>query len=384
MVCCAIGALGASMAMIPAAQAEGPRQTASLRFSTTEPGVPTGSDLRVDFRDPSDPSAKPRAVQTITIRFHPGTRFDTTAVEQCKASDAQLTLQGAAACPPGSRVQTGVLITDTGSPGVIPRFNENQLTNFNNQDELIGLAETASPPTRMVSRSPVGQSTVTVGFPAIPGGPPDFLLGYKSLATAGPAGGRGSRFYARTPPSCPASGHWTNSFTFLYRDGVSQHQDTQTPCRPAGTTAGGGRCLAQRAPIGRRRIGRVALNATRARLLSVPASATTRRASVIGFCVKRSKGRVTAVLSGRGRTRIVASTAGGHGNRGVHPGRSSRAAHRAYRRSRRIAAGVLRAGPHSSKLIGVRRGRVSFVAVADQALLRSPRSLRRVLRRAGL
>ncbi len=380
----ALGALGCCLALASGAQAEPDRQTASLRYSTTEPGSPTGSALHVDFRDPSDPAGKPRAIQTITIDFHPGTTFDTSAVEQCKASDAQLMAQGAAACPAASRLQTGLLITDSGSPGVIPRFSDNHLTNFNNQDELVGLAETTSPPTRMVSRSPVGRSTVTIGFPAIPGGPPDFLLGYKSLTTTGPPAESAGRTYARTPPACPASGHWTNSFTFVYRDGVSQRQDTQTPCRAAGTTPGGARCLAPRAPIGRRRIGRVALGATRARLLGIPASATTPRPSVIGFCVKHSKRRVVAVLGGRGRTRLVASTAGGHGNRGVRPGRSARAARRAYPRSRRLLADVLRAGPRSAKLIGVRPGRVSFVAVADRTLLKSPRSLRRALRRAGL
>jgi len=44
----------------------------------------------------------------------------------------------------------------------------------------------------------------------------------------------------------------------------------------------------------------------------------------------------------------------------------------------------LRAGPRSSRIFGTRRGKVRFVAVADRRLLRTPRALRRYVRRAGL
>ena len=358
------------------------RQSASLRFTSGEPGTSTGSDLAVDFRNPSDPAGKPPAIQTLVVRFHPGTRFDTGAVQQCKASDAQLMAQGAAACPPGSRVQQGTLITDSGAPPPLARLTENQLTNFNNQDELVGLAETTSPPTRVVSRSRVGADSVTIGFPALPGGPPDFLLGYKSLRIGGPPAGSGNRVGVRTPPVCPASGNWTNTLTFTYRDGVTQSQQTQTPCR-AGQASLGRPCLASRVPIGRRRVGRIGLGASRARLLRLPVSAPRRRGRSLSFCVKRTAGRVTAALTAGGRAELVLSTAPRHGNRGVRPGVAAAKLRRAYPRSKRMAAGLWRAGPRSRLLFGVSKHRLRFVAVADERLLASPPSLRRALRRAG-
>ena len=57
---------------------------------------------------------------------------------------------------------------------------------------------------------------------------------------------------------------------------------------------------------------------------------------------------------------------------------------RAYPGLRSIAPGVYRAGPRSTRVIAVRRGRVRLLAVAARGLLREPAALRRHLRRAGL
>jgi hypothetical protein len=317
------------------------------------------------------------------IRFHPGTRFDTRAVEQCKASDAELTAQGAAACPAASRVQQGTLVTDSGAPPPLTRLTENQLTNFNNQDELVGLAETSNPPTRLVSRSRVSADSVTIGFPAVPGGPPDFLLGYKSLRIGGPAAGAAGRPGVRTPPACPESGSWTNTLTFTYRDGVTQAQTATTPCRAGARAPALLPCLAGRSPVGRARVGRIALRATRARLLRLPVRPPRRRGRTLSFCVKRTSRRVTAALTSTGRVELVLSTAQRHGNRGVRPGAAATRLRRAYPRARRLSAGLWRASPRSHLLIGVSRRRVRYVAVANRRLLSSPPSLRRALRRAG-
>ena len=78
------------------------RQTASLTFSTVKPGAPTGSRFDVVWRNPdqpNNPDAKPPSVQTLVVSYAPGTIIDTSAVPQCTASDAELMLFGAGACP---------------------------------------------------------------------------------------------------------------------------------------------------------------------------------------------------------------------------------------------------------------------------------------------
>jgi sugar lactone lactonase YvrE len=145
------------------------------------------------------------------------------------------------------------------------------------------------------------------------------------------------------------------------------------------------RCLARRSPIGPRNIGRVRLGYTRKRVLRRVGAPPVRRARhAYSWCVKRSRGRVSAVFGARGRSVLVTSTARGHGNRRVRPGVHARVVRRAYPGWRPLARGTWLAGPRSRRLIGVRSGRVRFVGVAARRLLGRPRLLVRQLRPAGL
>ena len=93
---------------------------------------------------------------------------------------------------------------------------------------------------------------------------------------------------------------------------------------------------------------------------------------------------MTAVFSKRGRVVLVTTTARAHGNRGVRPGSSGRALRRGYSRRTSVSRGLYRANRRSPRLIGVRDGRVRFIAVAHRSLLRNGPALRRHLRLAGL
>jgi hypothetical protein len=147
---------------------------------------------------------------------------------------------------------------------------------------------------------------------------------------------------------------------------------------------GGRTCLARRSPIGPRNVGRVRLGYRRARLRALRVQPVRIMRRSFRYCVKRSSGRVTAVFSRRGRVGLVVTTARAHGNRGVRPGSSAGAARRAYSRRRALGRGVYRANRRSPRLIGVRRGKVRFFAVANRTLLRNRRALARHLRLAGL
>jgi hypothetical protein len=146
-------------------------------------------------------------------------------------------------------------------------------------------------------------------------------------------------------------------------------------------------CLARRAPIGARNIGRIRLGRTRRRLRRLRVQPRRRTRRTYRYCVKRSRGRVVAVFSSRrrtGRVRLVTSTARSHRMRRVGRGVSTRRLVRRFPRRRRIGRRLFRASPRSRRIFGTRRGRVRFVGVADRRLLRNRRALRRYLRRAGL
>jgi hypothetical protein len=142
-------------------------------------------------------------------------------------------------------------------------------------------------------------------------------------------------------------------------------------------------CVAHRSPIGARNIGRIRLGYNQRRLLRGAVQPVRRTPRSFRYCVRGTKGRVSAVFSPRGRVLLVATTASTHGNRKVRPGASARSL-RAYPRRVLVGRGLFRAHPGSTLLIGVRRGTVRFVAVADKSLLASPRNLRRYLQLAGL
>ena len=42
--------------------------------------------------------------------------------------------------------------------------------------------------------------------------------------------GKKRRVYARTPATCPASGSWTTTATFIYVDGSEQQLRSDSPC----------------------------------------------------------------------------------------------------------------------------------------------------------
>jgi hypothetical protein len=225
---CAIPAPGTAGDRTPAADA---RQSATLRFTSARPGAPTGLDYAADWFDPANPEGKPYSVKTIVLELAPGSVRDTSVPARCTATDAELIAIGAAACPAASKIGEGELITDTGSPGVIPRYGTNQVTSFNAADEVINLAESQDPPTRVVSRGRIEGDTVTFDIPAVPGNaPPDPYLAFRHQTLAGPPIVTAAGAALRTPPRCPADGEWTNRLTFVYRDDVSQTVESPSPC----------------------------------------------------------------------------------------------------------------------------------------------------------
>jgi hypothetical protein len=230
-----------ALAAAPAvADAAALRSSATVTFTSRAPASPSGVDWSIDYRDPADPNGKPPAVESTVAVFPDGSRIDTSAPEQCRASDSELTLMGVDACPAATRVATGKLDVDTGSLTVIPRIVMNDVSNFNNQGESVIFTESTNMPgtqTRTVSRGRIEGNTITTDVPAIPGAPPpDAYTALKSFRLSVPALTRGARTYVTTPPTCPATGHWTFRLSFLYRDGVSETIESPSPCVQDATT----------------------------------------------------------------------------------------------------------------------------------------------------
>jgi hypothetical protein len=205
-------------------------------FTSQLPGTGSGRLARTDLVNPVDPAAKPPAVARVFVQLHPGARFDTFAVPQCKATDADLMSQGAAACPPNSLLGAGELDVDTGFPDP-GRILANDLTFINAPNELILLAREKKSGGYLDARGKVAGNTLDVAVPLLPGTPPDGGADTREILNidrnlSSVQGGK-RRHYLTTPPACPASGAWTNRVTFTFRDGVVQSYTASSPCRRA-------------------------------------------------------------------------------------------------------------------------------------------------------
>jgi hypothetical protein len=160
----------------------------------------------------------------------------------------------------------------------------------------------------------------------------------------------------------------------------------RSPAPPVDEPGGGPSrlpCLAGRARIGRRNIGRVRLGYTRERLLRIPVRTPTQTRRSFRYCVKDSRGYTAAVFSSRSpraRAKLAVTTVRGHGNRRAQVGSRAAKFRRNYRNRVRVSRGLFRGGPRSPRIFGLRRGRVRYIAVAAPTVARERRALRRYLR----
>src|SRR2546425_5412177 len=197
--------------------------TLAFTFSSKVPSSPSGFDSLATFSDPGEPGGKPKELVRIKVGFHPGTRIDTAALPRCRASDTDVRLLGLRACPASSRL--GIVHAE----GVIStglRFNP--VGHLFNARRAIIVVVTVDGRYITSFRDDVTRDTLTVNFRIPPG---ISLIRFKPHIPRHfrkRAGKR--RAYLRTPPSCPATGVWTTTVVFSYRDGSTQELAAATPC----------------------------------------------------------------------------------------------------------------------------------------------------------
>ena len=167
----------------------------------------------------------------------------------------------------------------------------------------------------------------------------------------------------------------------------SPYQEVFAARVPNGTEATiPSRCFGRSLKVSKNAIGKLRLRTTRDRVGARfgPPGRTAR--GVLRYCVKGG-GKVLIAFSSKGRVQLAATTAKGHRRLRIGKGSTERSLRRAFgRRLRSAGSGVRRiaGGPSRQVVFGVRRGRVTFVAVADRSLIANRKALRSQLRRAGL
>lgn len=198
--------------------------TVTFTYSSEISGSPSGFDSFATFDDPGEPFGKPKELFRIRVGFHPGTRIDTAALPRCRASDTHVRLLGLPACPASTRL--GIVhaeaVTSTG-------FHVNPIGHLFNARRAIIVVVTIDGRYITSFRDDLTRDTLQVNFRLPPGISLIRFRPHIPRHFRKRAGKR--RAYMTTPPSCPASGVWTTSVVFIFRDGSTDEHSDPTPCR---------------------------------------------------------------------------------------------------------------------------------------------------------
>jgi hypothetical protein len=230
-------ALAASASVIAVAATDSPYQTSEYTLDQVRPDRPAGEHFVFDYVNPDDPEAKPPAVKKVVTILPKRARYDASVPGSCTATDEELTLQGAAACPEDSRVGGGVITVDTGMPGPA-RIVTADTEFFNNADdpegEFIYLNTVRGTGARTVIRADVTKRRTITEAGMLPGTPPDggAIDTVDVVVTRVVRRIDGERRgYITTPPRCTRSKTWFARVKFVYDGDVSQTVATANPCK---------------------------------------------------------------------------------------------------------------------------------------------------------
>ena len=200
--------------------------TFALKQLTRAPASSTGFHTLMTWSDPGEPGGAPKAIEEIVLKFPRGSRFDTRALAVCEASDDQISSDGAAACPPASRVGAGHTNAVLGSAASF----DTDVTLFNAPGQIIVLVTLHGTTTTLTEfRDQVRRRTVIVR-PVLPSGVS--LTRLDLTFDAHSSRGAGKRHaYLTTPPACPRSRLWTSRAKFTYADASRERLKSSARCR---------------------------------------------------------------------------------------------------------------------------------------------------------
>lgn len=220
-----------AIAASPAYAESGRLADFTMRLSSKKPGTPTGFHTQFRLRKEGDPNGKPSPLRGAVIHLPSGLRFDNAAAPQCTASDAQLSVLGSGACPPGSELAVGPFTAITGfGPPVDPLAGDDHV--FNGPGQLIEVITVpGAPVSPAFDRLTIKGSTLTAHPPAAPGGPPDGQTSVRSSDFTVPVRMAGGHSLVTTPPRCPKKRRWMTTATFRFANGDADTVLSATPCR---------------------------------------------------------------------------------------------------------------------------------------------------------
>jgi hypothetical protein len=198
-------------------------------YAAQTPSTSSGFDALASWSDPLEPSGKPKEVEKIKVNFAPGSKLDTRALPACKASAEDIANLSVRACP--KKTKLGEVRGQGVYAGSTAPFNT-FATLFNAKRQIIVVVTLDNAKGRLLTdfRDDVERSAITVNLRV---GKGISLVRFQAhVPPHSRKRGKKRRAYFTTPPSCPASGAWTTTVTFTYRDGSSDQHTAPSLCKP--------------------------------------------------------------------------------------------------------------------------------------------------------
>ena len=209
----AVVASGAAVQIAPAQEGQSEvYEHVDLHFTSHAPKHRSGFAWHVRQR-PVAADEQPPPVRRARLRFPRGTRIDTSAVQRCTATEAELQAGGTSACPARSRLGGGEGTIYIGSPQQITA----QVDAFNADGSALLVLSTEAGAVLRVIRGTVARNVIDATLPRVDlaGGKEAALT---SLSVRLRAAGTRRHPWLRTPRRCPARGSWKFVYDISYDD----------------------------------------------------------------------------------------------------------------------------------------------------------------------
>jgi hypothetical protein len=231
---CAVGGLVLALVLLALVLAgparAGDRAEFEFRFDKQRPGAVTGGDLRIVYKAPGDPEGKPPAIRHVLIAFPRRTQVNPGG-GLCEASNEELHAMGRDACPPESLIGDGRITVMSGFGQPFDPYPTDVWLYRTPEGMLELLQQPGTNTTLAVERGRMEGRRLEFNPPYVPGGPPDFAIGVRTVEWRLYGARQIELPWLSTPTRCRPARGWVTRGEFRFQDGGSAVERSVMPCR---------------------------------------------------------------------------------------------------------------------------------------------------------